>query len=266
MAVALISLTYSVDDGTNYQDTFSLNGIVNASNLTCYKHPALDCKTFIATGHALAHAYGEYGSNLEYGSYTELSEVLNSPINYNYYRRLPHDKKEFAYRFNEYNYYDKQKSYPHFTNRIITIWSTACFSYNVTHSQRVPAINGDGQGVKLSFENKTFKGSISIPDSALGVWSTTYIYQGPKRPEDNSPEAACGDRCIMIWAYKNFESLNGLAACQIHVSAVSNATQDEHHVPDGVARIAAASIALQGRYWIEDGTPDYTQFQFYAFG
>lgn len=266
MAVALISLTYSVDDGTDYQDTFSINGIVNASNLTCYKHPTLDCNTAIATGHALAHAYGEYGSNLEYGSYTELTEVLNSSINYNYYRRLPLDKQEFAYRFNEYNFNDKQKSYPHFTNRTITIWSNACSSYNVTNSQRVPAINGDGQGEKLSFENKTFKGSISIPDSALGQLSTTYIYQGPKRPEDNSPEAACGDRCIMIWAYKNFESLNGLVACQIHVSAVSNAIQDEHHVPDGVARIAAASIALQGRYWIKDSTPDYTQFQFYAYG
>lgn len=85
--------------------------------------------------HALAYAYCEYGLNLGYSSYTELSDVLNSSINYNYYRRLPFDKQEFAYRFNEYNINDTQKSYPHFTNRIITKWSNAYFSYNVTNYQ-----------------------------------------------------------------------------------------------------------------------------------
>lgn len=266
MAVALISLTFSVDDGTDYHDTFSLNGIVNASSLTCYKLPTLDCKVYVATGHALAHAYGEYGSNLEWGTYTELAEVLNSPIDYLYYRRRTpnkHDKREFAYRFNEYNFDDKQKSYPHFTNRTITIWPDACFSYDVTNKVVVSDINGDGQGVKLSFENKTFNSSINIPKSALGSLSTTYIYRGIKPPEDNHSEAACGDRCIRIWAYTNEKSL---ATCQVHVSAVSNAMQDEHDVPNDVARIAAASIALRGRYHDNGTDRVYTQFQFYAFG
>ncbi|MCJ1344262.1 hypothetical protein MMC31_002465 [Peltigera leucophlebia] len=263
MAVALISLTFSVDDGTDYHDTFSLNGIVNASNLTCYQHLGLDCKKYVVTGHALAHAYGEYGSDLEWGNYTELAEVLNSTIDYPYYRRLTPDKREFAYRFNEYNFDDKQKSYPHFTNRTITIWPDACFSYDVTNTAIVQDINGDGQGLKLSFENKTFNSSINIPNSALGSLSTTYIYRGIKPPEDNHSEAACGDRCIRIWAYTNGKSL---AACQIHVSAVSNATQDEHNVPNNVARIAAASIALQGRYHDNGRDKVYTQFQFYAYG
>lgn len=257
-----------MDDGTDYRTTFNRNGIVNASDLACYQHSVFGCKTLVSTAHALAHAYGEYGSYLECGDYNELAEVLNSPVNYPYYcRRTPH-KREFAYRFNEYNFDDRQQSYPQFTNRIITAWSDDCFTYNITGIVKSPDISGDGHGQKLSFGNNSFNGSISIPDSALGARSTTYIYRGIKSPEDTNhgPDIACGNRCIIMWAFKNSVWLNGLAACPIHVSAVSNVTQKDHQVPDGVARIAAASIALQGRYKNISGKFDYTQYQFYAYG
>lgn len=270
MAVALISLTNSVDDGTDYRDTFIRDGTVNASDLSCYQDPPLDCTKNIATGHALAHAYGEYGSDFECGHYTDLAEVLNSTAYYLYYCRQTPQKREFAYRFSEYNPSDDQNSYPHFTNRIITAWSDACFTYNVTGSVKVPDISGDGQGQKLSYGNGTFNDSISIPESALGLLSTTYIYRDTNPPEENGPATSCGDRCIMMWAYKNRSKLlnesTTLYQCPIHVSPVSNAMQDVHQVPDSVARIAAASIALQGRWSDNDGNRDYTQYQFYAYG
>lgn len=268
MAVASISLTYSVDDGTDYRGTYIKDGIVNASYLSCYQSPGLDCEEFIATGHALAHAYGEYGSPFACGEYTELAEVLNSTLDYTYYRRLTPQKQEFAYRFNEYNPTDEKFSYPHFTNRIITAWSGACLSYNVTGKVQVPGISGDGQGQNMSYGNGTFNGSIPIPDSALGLSSTTYIYRDTKPPEANGPATACGDRCVMMWASRNPSALNGsttLFQCPINVSPVSNAMQDAHQVPDSVARIAAASIALQGRWSSNNGDYDYTQYQFYAY-
>ena len=270
MAIASISLTYSVDDGTDSQGTFLRDGIVNASYLSCYKRAGLDCESVVATGHALAHAYGEYGSSFPCGEYTELAEVLNSTLDYAYYCRQTPQKQEFAYRFNEYNPTDMFASYPRFTNRIITAWSGDCLSYNVTGAVKVPDISGDGQGKNMSYGNGTFNGSITIPDSALGLSSTTYIYRDTNPPEENGPATACGDRCIMMWASKNPSAAPNasttLYQCPIHVSPVSNAIQDAHHVPDSVARIAAASIALQGRWSSNNGDPDYTQYQFYAYG
>lgn len=269
MAVASISLTYSVDDGTDYQSTFIRDGIVNASYLSCYQRAGLDCKTSIATGHALAHAYGESGSPFACGEYTELAEVLKSTTYYMYYCRQTPQKQEFAYRFIEYNPADESNSYPHFTNRIITAWSGACLSYNVTGMVKVPEISNDGQGQNMSYGNSTFNGSINIPGSALGLASTTYIYRDNNPPEEN-PATACGDRCIMMWASKNPgaspNASTTLYQCPINVSPVSNATQDAHQVPASVARIAAASIALQGRWSLNNGDRDYTQYQYYAYG
>lgn len=145
MAAASISLTYSLHDGTEYQGSFIRNGIVNAFYLSCYKRAELDCEKLVATGHALAHAYGEYGSSFACSEYTELAEVLNSTVDYIYYCRQTPQRREFAYRFNEYN---EQYSYPHFTNRIITAWSGACFSYIVTGMVKVPDVSGDDQGKK----------------------------------------------------------------------------------------------------------------------
>lgn len=270
MAVASISLTYSVDDGTDYRGTYTRDGIVNASYLSCYQRLGLDCETSITTGHALAHAYGEYGSPFLCGDYTELADVLNSTVDYAYYCRQTPQNREFAYRFNEYNPTDEQFSYPHFTNRIITAWSGACLRYNVTAKVQVPEISGDGQGQNMSYGNSTFNGSITIPDAALGLASTTYIYRGPDPPEANGPATSCGDRCVMMWASKNSSASPNdsttLFQCPINVSPVSNVMQDAHQVPDSVARIAAASIALQGRWSPNNGDRDYTQYQFYTNG
>ena len=55
----------------------------------------------------------------------------------------------------------------------------------------------------------------------------------------------------------------------VNISEVNNVTQPHHVIPNNVAKIAAASIARQGRYSGSVDDPDehdYTQFQFYASG
>lgn len=265
MAVALISLTYSVGDGTDYRGTFIRDGNVNASDLSCYHRLHSRYCAPPAMGQALARDYGEYASSYECGNYTEIAEVLNSDSNHPFYcRNIPHMQK-FAYRFNEYNIDDKQKSYPYFSNRTITTWSGDCFTYdgfNITH---LPDVNGNGAGWNISYKNNSFENHISIPKSSLGKNGTTYIYRDINPPPE-AKEIACGDRCITMWAYENPESHPRLYQCPINVSPVSNATQDAHKIPDGVARLAAASIALQGRWGGRLSNRSFTQYQFYAYG
>lgn len=174
--------------------------------------------------------------------------------------------REYSYRFNEYNLDDTEKSYPYFTNRIITVRSGNCFIYEETNRTYLPDVTGDGSGYNISFRNDTFNGSISIPRASLGRSATTFIYRGIKPPAE-AKAIACGDRCLTMWAYKNpaTDNFNGtFYQCPINVTSVSNATQDIHKIPDDVAREAAASIALQGRW--TGKKHDYTQYQFYANG
>ena len=158
--------------------------------------------------------------------------------------------REYSYRFNEYNFNDKDKSYPYFTNRIIIARSGDCITYDEINRIYLPDVHGNGNGFKIWYRNDTFNNSISIPKSSLGNYATTYIYRGSKPPAE-AKSTACGDRCITMWAYKNpiTSNLTGtLYECPINVTVVSNAMQDAHKIPDGVAREAAASIALQERW------------------
>ena len=50
------------------------------------------------------------------------------------------------------------------------------------------------------------------------------------------------------------------------MSVVSNVDQAAHNVSNAVARAAAASIALQGRFQGTVAHPIFTQYQFYATG
>lgn len=278
MAVASISLTYSVDDGTDYRDTYIRDGIVDASNLSCYFHKS-ECPSADVTRHALAHDYGGYGSAFtsDCGNYTDITDVLNSDTAYPYYCRRSPGRQEFAYRFNEYNFDDIWKSYPYLTNRIITVGSGDCFTYRQTGKPiNVTDVNGDGDGRSISFKNDTYNGSIDIPNANLGLQGTTYTYQGIHPPAE-AKTVSCGHRCITMWAYKNPESdapeldnpeseTPRFYQCPITVSEVSNAMQDAHKIPNGVAREAAASIALQGRWSGPYNDKHWMQYQFYANG
>ena len=265
ISVASISLVYTVDDGKTYSDTYLTNGTVNASNLTTYFNGknALGAED----NQALAHTYGEVaqgGKQCE--SYQDIAQVYDSPNDSPYFCRRTPGKQEFAYRFKEYNYDDSERMYPSFTNRVITASAGECFNYTELNHTLGPDLYNNLAAFNYTFSNSTYNSSISIPISSEGWTATTYIYRGTKLPhlaEVNS----CGDRCMWIWAHRASVPNNDISTfyqCPITVSQVSNATTDLQEVPKSVARVAAASIALQGRWTGSVENKIWTQYQFYA--
>ena len=197
------------------------------------------------------------------GNYTEISDVLGSKHNYGYYCRRTRHQQEFAYRFNEYNPNDTTKAYPRFTNRTITASAGECFNYSVTGD---PQPQGGGNWL-YKFGNDTFKGNITIPGAYGALDGTTYIYRGINVPQQAS-KYACGPRCIKMWAHRSegYGEPSTFFECPITVNEVNNATEDYQRLPYDMARLAAASIALQGRPSGPPGTNLWPQYQFFAFG
>ena len=264
MLSALISLESTVDDGNNYNVTYFREGKVQVSNLTCYSHKG--CCPSPVTIHALAHAYGEMTLASECGNYSEVADIINSKKDYEYYCRRDPSRQEFSHRFYEYNPNDTQKAYPRFTDRIIRAASGDCFEYDQVGTPAAVTL-GDVSASNFTYTNNSIKGSISIPTSSLGREGTTYIYRGKNVPAEATTEA-CGLRCIWMWVYKNPGATDGpkFYQCPINVSVVSNVTQPAHNVSAAVARVAAASIALQGQFQGSIEDPIWTQYQFYASG
>lgn len=212
------------------------------------------------TGQALAHAYGEMALSSRCGNYTLTSDILKIKKDYSYYCNRTPNQQQFAYRFNEYNPEDKQKSYPRFTNRTITASAGKCFVYTMVGEPRT-----ESSGTLLyNYTNGTFNSSINIPEQTNAFDGTTYIYRGINTPE-NAVTYACGPRCIWMWAHKSVGhgEPSTFYQCPITVSPVSNVTNDTQNIPDGMARLAAASIALQGR---PSNQGHWNQYQLYTYG
>lgn len=249
-----------MDDGTSYNDTYLRDGQVQVSNLSCYFHKR-NCPTPI-TIHALAHAYGETALASECGNFSELTAGTKSKQDYRYFCKRNVPRQEFAYRFKEYNPNDTQRAYPYFTDRIITASSGDCLEFDQAGAT-VPDEVGNMDATNYTYRiTQSENGSISIPNSSLGREGTTYIYRGITVPAKASAYS-CGPRCILMWAYKNPGATDGpkFYQCPVNISLVSNSTVPAHDVSDAVARVAAASIALQGRF-----DPSFRQYQFYAKG
>lgn len=264
MLSALISLEVTIEDGNNYNTTYLREGKVQVSDLTCYKLDGT-CPGSVQE-HVLAHTYGEVILGSSCGPYHELADILGSRQDYSYYCRRDPGKQEFAYRFSEYNPNDTQNAYPQFTSRIITAASGICTEYQKLES--IDDTIGDDSAKKFTYTNPTTgNGTIRIPTSFLGDAGTTYIYRGFETP-DRATKWACGDRCLLMWAYKNYEAdeVPKFYECPITISEVSNSGQPEHNISHFVARLAAASIALQGRTHKPGVDLDWEQFQFYASG
>jgi len=264
MLSALITLKVEIQDGNNYDTTYLREGTVKVSNLTCYD-PKAQCRGDVQE-HVRAHTYGEAILGSSCGSYHELADILQSQQDYHYYCRRDPGRQEFAYRFSEYNPNDTQKTYPHFTSRIITAASGICTKYD-----QLEVVNdtiGDDSARRFTYTNpRTGNGSIRIPTSSLGDYGATYIYRGFHTP-DKAMTWACGDRCLLMWVYTNIAAHEGseFYECPITISEVSNSSLPEHHVSNFMARLAAASIALEGRTHNFAGRLDWEQFQFYASG
>lgn len=208
----------------------------------------------------MAHAYGGIADASPCCPYNDTSQIIPYDQDCPYFCNTESLPQEFAYRFNEYNPDDRQKAYPRFTNRIITASSATCrtyaqFNYTVL----------DGGQLKFYYYNDTHNGTIVIPGNLDALDGTTYVYRGEKRPQEEE-SWACGPRCITMWAHRNRGA--GEAPrhfeCDITVGQVTNVTNvTRQDISDGLARVAAASIALQGR---QSADQSWTQYQFYPFG
>lgn len=244
-----------------------MTGTVNASDLACYykEFDQNSCPEDV-TAQAVAHSYGELALRSSCGLYDDISDLQNSKYDYSYYCRR--DGQEFAYRFNDYNPNDTQKVYPLFTNRTITASSGSCFTYSrLGNATMTRDTAGDLEALNYTYTNGTFEDTIVIPKQSLGLSGTTYVYRGVKLPQ-HATTYACGDRCMWMWAFKaqSPEEEPAFYQCPITISGVSNATNAAQNVSNDVARIAAASIALQGRWAGTFQNKIWTQYQFYPAG
>ncbi|KAL8730350.1 MAG: hypothetical protein Q9166_004115 [cf. Caloplaca sp. 2 TL-2023] len=271
VSIALTSLTYTVDDGTDYNDTYITQGKVDVPDLSCFhlQYGDRNCPDNTVPIQTQAHAYGELNLAAEYGTYHDIADILKSKHDYRYFWQPIPFRRQFAYRFKEFNPTDGQKVYPYFTDRIITAESLNCQTYS-------DVVEDDKNPRTISFKNGTVNGTITIPQAYLGREGTTYSYQGFHDPFlAGSPSVVCGLRCIYMWAYKNPSGTPeppALYRCPVNISEVINADSKvpQHSVPDNIAKMAAASIALQGR-WAGDlkkpeAEHDFKQYQFYATG
>lgn len=259
-SVALISLTYTIVDGASWKDTYMRPRVAQASKLTCYSFDSHDGCAEDVPNQARAHANGDIALAFPCGPYNDTSQILRSQNDWHYYCRRTRHQQEFAYRFNKYNPHDKRKSYPRFTKRIITASAGQCFNYTMVGDPRDVT---DGN-VYYEYTNGTYSGNITIQGPS-GAWDgTTYIYGGVKIPQE-ADIYACGPRCIWIWAHRarGHGEPSTFYKCPITVNLVSNALNHTQQVPDGMARLAAASIALQGRSSYNN---TWNQYQLYPFG
>lgn len=276
MAAALISITYTVDDAQDFTGTYLRNGDVAVKDLTCYLHAGFKDCPFQVIQDQLAHSYGEVTqgpdatSKLECGYYSSLDDIIHSNYDYPYYCRRNTTIQEFAYLYKEYNPNDRQKIYPHFTNRVIRASSGKCNEYSETGSRQTTV--GDNFPNTISALNFTYtdgqrNGTIPIPTSALGRDGTTYIYRGPSPPA-NATTYGFGPRGIVIWVYRNpgANQDSRFFECPVTVEAVTNVRNPLHNISDSTARQAAASIALQGQFRNARNDRDFTQWQWYANG
>lgn len=245
--------------------------MVNATDFTCYSDyfNTLSCDIPETTTQSLAHVYGEMATNSLCCPYNDLSDILSSKPDGEYYYRRTRYQQEFAYRFNEYNPADEQGAYPRFTNRNITASSGPCFNYSVTDGY--PVSHGDGMSF-LKYENETgFSGNISIPERNAATDGNTYVFRGLNPPQ-NASAYFCGtreDRCLKMWAHRSVGSPEWgwnepaqFYECPSTINHVGNTSDLWQEISDDMAYTAAAAIGLQGRSTGNSSDLDWTQFQF----
>ncbi|KAL8955315.1 MAG: hypothetical protein Q9193_006788 [Seirophora villosa] len=238
-SVALINQVYSLQDGTNWNGTYTTAGTVNATDLSCYYHHRYEeqkyaCESSPEAVHGIAHAYGLYAfGSLTPGNdcvrYDDIDDVLRSQTNPKYYCRRTPGQREFAYRFLEYNPDDTERTYPHLTDRAITASAAQCQQYSVTKVESVTTKSG--RWLNYTYENRDINGSILLPIAVDNFYGTVYTYQGSKTPEEATTTRK-GDSIFY--------------QCPVTINEVRNAQLPAHEVSPGIARLAAASIGLQG--------------------
>ncbi|KAL8962600.1 MAG: hypothetical protein Q9193_001015 [Seirophora villosa] len=266
MLSALISLEVTIEDGHNYNVTYLQCGKPLVSKMDCFYQDTTSCAADDVPIHALAHSYGEMTLANPRGDYSDADDLLKANQDFQVWRRR--DLGQYAHRFREYNPNDTQMAYPYFTKRFVTSSGGGCFEYSVDEKTGKDIL-GDQNARNFTYRNETFIDTISIPTADLGREGTTYIYRGKLSPaEAYGPLVVCGERCMYVWVYKNpgGKNIHKLYQCPITLSQVINAELPEHHIPGGVARVAAVSIALKGQWHGRIEDRDFHQSRFYATG
>ena len=268
----MIGLTYSMDGGTDYTGITTQQGLVNVSMIDCYYTENL-CATRPGAPpevvQSQAHTYGEITRGQHRCPYTNDEDIYNAPPNCTYF--VSQTRPEYAFRYNEYNPHDRAHAYPYRTKRVVRASTDNCFQYNETSQSLVDTQDGQDEEYIYKYSNETYSGELPIPKPVTAFDSTTYVYNGSYAPQDASAQS-CGDRCIKLYAYRSYGNVTHRKSvffqCDVTVSEVSNADQDAHKLSADTARLAAASIALTGRYFHVDGNnfTFWQQYQLYPFG
>ncbi|KAL9034354.1 MAG: hypothetical protein Q9214_007082, partial [Letrouitia sp. 1 TL-2023] len=268
--VEVEGLTYSWDGGTNSTGIVTSPGSVVVPKLDCYYDDGRCYTTPDAPTEAapfLAHTYGETASSLFRCPYTTDEDIFQANQSCAYFTNTA--KPEFAYRYLEFNPDDVAGVYPYLTKRLVKASPSECSQYETFRSRD----ERDRYGLTLwhfndGAENKT----ISIPLVNTALDSTTYIYNDTTIPQD-SIDQACGPRCLYVYALRQQgprrnNTLNTLFQCQINITNVTNIGDQVQVLADRNARLAAASIALTGRYTnlISRDVKEWRQYQLYPFG
>ena len=243
--------------------------------------PALDCyydNSTCATGpksppeivQNLVHSYGEITRGFQRCPYRTDGDIFAHPQNCTYFYNS--DTQEFAFRYSEFNPSDHARTYPYLTNRTIKASASDCWQYNVKdNTYAIDANDGKQETWVFNFNNETYDGSLPIPKPNTAYDSTTYVYNGSSVPQ-NATVQSCGPRCISLYAFRSYGSVTKrpsvLFQCSVNIGEVSNVTNDKQQIADFNARLAAASIALTGRYTNPNGSKyqQWEQYQLYPFG
>ena len=269
VSVSLITLAYSWDAGSNSTGIHTVPGRVNVSKIDCY-YLNNTCTTNEGfpeeIAPARANAFGDITRSLARCNYNTDDDIYKAGQQCSYFKsKIGH---EFAYRYSQYNQQDVARTYPYLTKRIIKVSSGPCQQYELV------SLGTDKYGLGLwTFKNETGEElQISIPPVDTAFDSTTYIYNGTKKPQ-NATLQACGSRCLYVYALRGNGTIRKhqpslLYKCPISVGDVTNINDPAHVLPNDTARLAAASIALTGRYTnlLDKRVREWRQYQLYAHG
>lgn len=269
--VAVLPFFASLKSGYNSTGVTLSQGYVAVPKLDCfYRRKVTECEGDIQSqlDPAIAHVLGEGGTfRDERCKYQSTDEIHKAPQTCLYLARA--DNREFTVRYADSNPADSIGAYPYYgAQRIVTVTANECNGNLTTPNPRL--VNGsDGPDSEYvwSFENSTGIYDLSVPRTILARDSTTYIWNGTHTPPLATAHA-CGPRCIVLFALRDMNRGPNheitIFQCRITISPIFNGTNPAHELSDGIARTAAASIALSGR-WRENFL-DWRQFQLYQDG
>lgn len=261
-----------MNNGVDSTGVITTAGMVSFARIDCYYNNG-SCTTDPGqppeVAQNQAHAYGEASLRERAYPYSSDDDIFEAPQNCIYFANT--NGQEYAYRYAEYNPDDRARAYPHLTKRLIKTSPGRCFQYQPSPSYTERSADGPNSVVVFPYSNGTIDRALRIARTNTAFDSTTYVYTGVQAPQ-NATAVTCGPRCIYVYAARQDGVVthrgNEIFMCPITVSHVTNVEHPAHVVPDETARLAAASIALSGRYTNPNGSHErhWQQYQWFPYG